>query len=363
MDHGVVGCTRGPVPTFGGGVMQDPPPPPPPPTGVPISLSIPPESQIRMGDPAARLGTGPVMVEAVGATKSFGDVVAVSDVSFQIGSGVTAILGPNGAGKSTLFRMLCGLTQPSTGTVTVLGRNAGTDREIRGRIGLAPQQDALFDRLSARTFVALAAETHGVVEVDTRTRDALERVELDVDDPKPVGAFSKGMRQRVKLAAALVNDPDVLVLDEPLTGLDPVQRQRMITLFGELAERGKCLLVSSHVLDEVARLGSNVLVIAQGRLAAAGDYRSLRDRMDDRPHRVRVGTDRPQLLAGALVERGNARGVTVLEGAVIVDVDDIDRFGRIIAPLTVELGLRLDELVPLDDDLESVFRYLVERRR
>ncbi len=344
-------------------VSPPPPPPPPPPPGTRISSPTPSEPLIGAEDLSAWPGTGPVMVEAIGVTKSFGDVVAVSDVTFQIGSGVTAILGPNGAGKSTLFRMLCGLTQPSSGTVTVLGRIAGADREVRGRIGLAPQQDALFDRLSAGAFVALAAQTHGVVRAESRTREVLAQVELDVDDPKPVGSFSKGMRQRVKLAAALVNDPDVLVLDEPLTGLDPIQRQRMIALFGELAERGKCLLVSSHVLDEVARLGSNVLVLAQGRLAAAGDYRSLRDLMDDRPHRVRVGTDRPQQLAAALIERGSARGVTVLADAVIVDIDDIDGFGRIIAPLTVDLGLRLDELVPLDDDLESVFRYLVERRR
>lgn len=340
--------------------MLDPPPPrpdavagPPPPTGAPVRLAA----------PVVRLGVGPVMVEATGVSKTFGDVVAVSDVTFQIGSGVTAILGPNGAGKSTLFRMLCGLTAPSRGTVSVLGRNARIDAEVRGRIGLAPQQDALFDRLSARELVAFAAETHGVAAVTEQVRASLALVELDPEDPKPVGSFSKGMRQRVKLATAIVNDPDVLVLDEPLTGLDPVQRQRMIALFGRLAEAGKCLLVSSHVLDEVARLGSSVLVIAQGRLAAAGDYRSLRAQMDDRPHRIRVGTDQPRLLAAAMIERGVVRGVTVETGGLVVDVEDIDGFGRAIAPLTVELGMRLDEVAPLDDDLESVFRYLVEHRR
>ena len=170
------------------------------------------------------------MVEASGVTKSFGNVVAVSDVTFQIGAGITALLGPNGAGKSTLFRMLCGLTAPSRGQVTVLGRNARRDRDVRGRIGLAPQQDALFDRLSAREFVTLMAMTHGVDQPEQQARAALGHVELDADDPKPVASFSKGMRQRAKLAAAIVNDPDVLVLDEPLTGLDPVQRQRMIAL-------------------------------------------------------------------------------------------------------------------------------------
>jgi len=303
------------------------------------------------------------MVAASNVTKSFGDVVAVSDVSFEIGAGVTAILGPNGAGKSTLFRMLCGLTAPSRGQVTVLGRNARRDRDVRGRIGLAPQQDALFDRLSAREFVTLMAMTHGVDQPEQQARAALGHVELDADDPKPVASFSKGMRQRAKLAAAIVNDPDVLVLDEPLTGLDPVQRQRMIALFHELAEAGKCLLVSSHVLDEVARLGSNVLVIAQGRLAAAGDYRSLRDQMDDRPHRILVGTDQPRRFGAAMIERGIAAGVTVQADGVAVDTTDVDTFGRTVAPLAVELDVQLNEVAPLDDDLESVFRYLVERRR
>ena len=344
--------------------MPLPPPPPPPPTGSPITPPPPTGAPLAGAPQIARLvDGGDVMVEASGLTKTFGDVVAVSDVTFQIGRGITAILGPNGAGKSTLFRMLCGLTPPSKGTVTVLGRNARRDRDVRGRIGLAPQQDALFDRLSAHDFVTFTARTHGVSDAEAQARRALGFVDLDADDPKPVGSFSKGMRQRAKLAAAVVNDPDVLVLDEPLTGLDPVQRQRMIVLFNELAAQDKCLLVSSHVLDEVARLGSSVLVIAQGRLAAAGDYRSLRNQMDDRPHRIRIGTDRPKELGSLLIQRGLAQGVTVDVTGVSADTADVDALGRAIAPLAVESGAQLNEFSPLDDDLESVFRYLVEHRR
>ncbi|NIU66126.1 MAG: ATP-binding cassette domain-containing protein [Actinobacteria bacterium] len=302
------------------------------------------------------------MVEVAGVTKSFGDVVAVSDVSFDIGPGVTALLGPNGAGKSTLFRVLCGLTRPSRGTVRVLGEDARVDRAVRGRIGLVPQQDALFDRLSALQFVELAARTHGLGDPAAVARRHLAVVDLDADDPKMIGAYSKGMRQRVKLAAALVNEPDVMILDEPLTGLDPVQRRRMIALFHDLGDRGRCVLVSSHVLDEVARLGSKVLVIAQGRLAATGDYRALRDLMDDRPHRIRVGTDDPRALAAALVTRGVAEGVRIARDHVMIDTVDVDGFGRSVAPVARELGLHLREVVPTDDDLESVFRYLVERR-
>jgi ABC-2 type transport system ATP-binding protein len=302
------------------------------------------------------------MVEVCAASKEFGDVVAVSDVSFTVGSGVTALLGPNGAGKSTLFRMMCGLTEPTKGRVRVLGRDARRDRLVRGRIGLVPQQDALFDRLSAGEFVCISARAHGMVEPERRSDEALALVDLDPDDPKPVGAYSKGMRQRVKVAAGLVNQPDVLILDEPLSGLDPVQRQRMIELFHELGEDGCCVLVSSHVLDEVARLGSRILVIAQGRLAATGDYHALRDLMDDRPHRLRLAVDEPARIGAELIERGLAVGVRVSDDGLIVDTLDVDRFGRSIALVARDNDVRLREVVPLDDDLESVFRYLVEGR-
>ena len=315
-----------------------PPPPPPPPT------------------------TARPIVEVQNVTKAFGDVVAVSDVSFTVGPGVTALLGPNGAGKSTLFRILCGLTGPSRGTVRVLGENAREHRNVRGTIGLAPQQAALLERFSAFEFVELAGKTHGVADAAAEARRSLAHVDLDPEDPKRIGAYSKGMRQRVKLAAALVNDPALLILDEPLTGLDPVQRNRMISLFHDLGNSGKCLLVSSHVLDEVARIGSRVLVIAQGRLVASGDYRRLRELMDDRPHRIRVQVDDARKLASELIGRGLVDGASVRENTVLIDTLNVDQFGRNIAALSAELGVRLREIVPTDDDLESVFRYLVERR-
>lgn len=327
-------------------------PPPPAAGAVPVAVAT----------PMMHVGSGPAMVEVAAVTKAFGDVVAVSDVSFSVGAGITALLGPNGAGKSTLFRMLCGLASPTRGTVRVLGHDARTNTEVRGRIGLAPQQDALFDRLSAREFVEIAAKTHGVADVDAAVRRVLAYVDLDPSEQKGVGAYSKGMRQRVKLAAALVNDPSVLILDEPLTGLDPVQRRRMIALFNRLADEGKCVLVSSHVLDEVARLGSNVLVIAQGRLAATGDYHALRDLMDDRPHRIRVVVDDPRRFAAALLERSLVDGARIDPDAIEFDTNDVDSFGRQIAPLAKEMGIRLRAVRPLDDDLESVFRYLVEGR-
>ncbi len=329
--------------------------PPTPPPGPPVS---PPAGALPPPPPP----DGSAMVEVNGVSKVFGDVVAVSDVSFSVRAGVTALLGPNGAGKSTLFRVMCGLTPPTKGTVRVLGADARRDRDVRGRIGLAPQQDGLFDRLSALQFVRLAAATEAVAEPEPAARRALGVVGLDPDDSKRVSGFSKGMRQRVKLAAALVHDPEVLILDEPLTGLDPVQRRRMIELFHGLGDEGRCVLVSSHVLEEVARLGSRILLIAQGRLAATGDYRELRELMDDRPHRIRIAVDRPRQFAAALVESGTAVGVSVGRDSIVVDTRDVDRFGREVAPLAQRLETRLSRVVPLDEDLESVFRYLVERR-
>ena len=302
------------------------------------------------------------MVEVHGVSKFFGDVVAVSDVTFTVRAGVTALLGPNGAGKSTLFRMMCGLTPPSRGTVRVLGADARGDRDVRGRIGLSPQQDALFDRLDALDFVSIAAATQGVADPRAAGRHALGVVELDPDDHRPVSGYSKGMRQRTKLAAALVHDPEVLILDEPLNGLDPVQRRRMIELLEGLGAQGRCVLVSSHVLEEVARLGSRILVIAQGRLVASGDYRDLRELMDDRPHRISIEADQPRALAAALVSSGTVVGVRINGDVVVADTLEVDRLGREIAPLAKGLGARLRRVIPLDEDLESVFRYLVERR-
>jgi ABC-2 type transport system ATP-binding protein len=328
----------------------------PPP--VPAGSLPPPSSPVAPPIPATLQG----MVAVNAVSKYFGSVVAVSDVSFAVNQGVTALLGPNGAGKSTLFRMLCGLTPPSRGTVEVLGADPRVDRDVRGRVSLVPQQDALFDHLSASEFLEFAARTHAVADPDRAADRALRLVELADVGPKPVGQFSKGMRQRVKVAAALVNDPEVLILDEPLTGLDPVQRRHMIALFHRLGGEGRCVLVSSHVLDEVAKLGSRVLVIAQGRLVASGDYRDLRELMDDRAHRIRLAASDPRRLATALLERGLASGLSIDDRNVMVDTLDVDALGRQVAEICIELGVRLTEVTPLDDDLESVFRYLVEGR-
>ncbi len=310
----------------------------------------------------ARPGPGESRVVAEGVSKWFGPLVAVSDVSFDIGPGVTALLGPNGAGKSTMLRMLCGLARPSRGTVRVLGRDPRADVGVSRLVGLVPQQESVFERLTAREFVRLTAALHGLPVPDAAAVQALERVALDPSDLRRLPAYSKGMRQRVKVAQGIVHDPSVLFLDEPLTGLDPRQRADMIALFQRLGSEGRCVLVSSHVLDEVERLGSRILVMSQGRLAAAGDFRELRALMDDRPMRVRVRSNRPQQLAGALLEAGVAVGARVDGGEVLeLDTTDARRLARALAPVARERDARLLEVSPLDADLEGVFRYLVQK--
>ncbi len=292
----------------------------------------------------------------------FGSVVAVSDVSVEFGPGVTALLGPNGAGKSTLFRMIVGLLPPSRGRVEVMGRDPRRSRDVRSHVGLVPQQDALFDSLSALEVARLAAVLHGVDDAAGAAAGSLTRVGLDPGETRAVGGYSKGMRQRVKVAQALVHEPEVLLLDEPLTGLDPVQRRSAIELYRQLGEQGVTVVVSSHVLEEVARIGSDVVVIAEGRLAATGDFHELRELMDDRPHQIRIRSDEARGLARRLLELDSVVAVRIEGDDLVVDSVDADTFGRSIAGLARSAGARLREVAPLDDDLESVFRYVVEHR-
>jgi len=317
-----------------------------------------------VNEPAPGPDAGPgAMIEVEGVSKWFADVVAVSEVTFTVGPGVTALLGPNGAGKSTMLRLLCGLVAPDRGTLRVLGRDPRTDIGVLRSIGLVPQQETVFDSQTALEFVQLAATLHGVDEPAAAARSALDQVEMDSGDTRRLSTYSRGMRQRVKVAQAIVHNPWVIFLDEPLTGLDPRQRRHMTDLFHALGDQGRCVVVSSHVLEEVERFGSKVLVIAQGRLAAEGDFRAIRDLMDDRPHRLRIRTDQPHRVAGLMLAANTIMGIEMVsEDTVLVETTDVQAFRRSVATVAREVDAHLWEVVPLDDDLDSVFRYLVGRQ-
>ncbi len=297
-----------------------------------------------------------------GVSKWYGDIVAVSDVSFGIGPGVTALLGPNGAGKSTVLKMLSGLVAPSTGSVSIHGHPARGWIETYRNLGLVPEQEEVYPFLTGFEFVRLNAILQGVTDVRAATHRALELVEMQDAAGRLIGEYSKGMRQRIKVAGALVHDPSVLLLDEPLNGMDPLQRSRLIELLRNLGAAGKTVLVSSHVLGEVERFAQNILVIINGKLAAAGDYRTIRERIDRHDHVVRIVADDPRKLAAALVSEPAVRSVRFdHEQRLTMQTNDAQHCYRVIPALARDLGVRLMGVTPGDESLESVFAYLNER--
>ncbi len=288
----------------------------------------------------------------------FGQKVALSEMSCSFGPGVTGLLGPNGAGKTTLMRVMTGLSAPRAGSVRVLGGDPRADREVQRSLALVPEDEAVPPRLSARQLVRYVAALHGVRDPDAVER-ALATVELTSVADRRVGGYSKGMRQRAKVAAALVTDPQVLVLDEPLNGADPVQRAHLITLFRTLGAEGRTVIVSSHVLHEVERLAERHIVLMRGRLAAAGDHRAIRDAMADRPRRVLVRSPEARPLAAALLELEAVAGVTVDGTTIVVSSTRAGDVAVALPAVARRLDARLDEVRPLDDSLESMFRELV----
>lgn len=307
----------------------------------------------------------PIVVRQV--SKFYGDVVAVSDVSFSVEPGVTGLLGPNGAGKSTLLEMMTGLLHPSAGSITVLGRPVRRDQRVYGRIGLVPEPEHLYPFMTAREFLHFNAALQRVADPIAAAQWALETVDLTADADRRLGGYSKGMRQRAKIAAALLHDPDVILMDEPLNGTDPLQRVRIIELIHELGAAGKTVLVSSHVLDEVERFADRILVIVNGKLAAAGDFRTIRARIDEQANRVRLRVSDPRRLAAALISEPSVVAVRLDERDVSehppieVETNDVRAFYRSLPRIAKQHDVRLYEVAPLDESLSSVFAYVVGR--
>ncbi len=301
-----------------------------------------------------------VMVTDV--SKWFGHKVAVSGVTCSFGPGLTGLLGPNGAGKTTLLRLITGLLRPSEGDVRLLGHSPRHDPLVYRDVGLVPEEDAVYGSLTGTAYVEYAARLSGTADPVAAAARALDEVRLTGDAGRVIAGYSKGMRQRAKVAAGLVHDPQILVLDEPLNGTDPIQRAHLIELFQRLANQGRTVIVSSHVLQEVERMTDRVIAMVDGKLAAAGDIGAIRRSMTDIPYRVVIETDRPRDLAIAVMAAENVEGVQIEARRLHVETTDLARLGTLIPRLSRDLGVRITAFRPEDESLESVFRYLVRRR-
>jgi ABC-2 type transport system ATP-binding protein len=300
-----------------------------------------------------------LQLEAV--SRWYGNVVAVNDITMTIGPGVTGLLGPNGAGKSTLLHMMSGFLPPSAGTVTIDGAPTWRRPDIYRLVGLVPEREATVGFLTAREFVLAMAKLHRLSDPAVAAARALGLVELTEAADRRLATFSKGMRQRAKVAAALVHDPQVLLLDEPFNGMDPRQRLHMMELLKTMAAAGRTVLFSSHILEEVEQLSDVVQVVVSGRLAASGDFREIRRLMTDRPHVFTIRSTNDRSLAAALMSAPHTAGVTIEDGRLRVQADDFGGFTRELAGLARRGGIGLREVIPADESLESVFGYLVQR--
>ena len=295
-----------------------------------------------------------------GVSKWFGSVVAVNDASFQVFPGVTGLLGPNGAGKTTLLNMMCGLTRPSRGRVRVLGEDVGGNIGLYRRIGVMLEHDSLYPFMTGRDFVRLAAKLQGADNPEAIDR-AIEAANLQDAQDRPTGTYSRGMRQRIRLAASIVHDPQVLILDEPLNGTDPRQRVEFADFIGRLSAEGKTVLISSHILEEVETLADRILLVVSGKLAATGTYRAIREKLDERPFHVRIAASRQREMAAALVKLEAIESVSLDGDSIEVLTHNLAELQRMVPRLAKEIDSRLYRIEPLDESLESVFSYVVQR--
>ena len=291
----------------------------------------------------------------------YGNVVAVNDVSFEVGPGITGLLGPNGAGKTTLLHLMAGFLAPSAGDVRLDDVPTWRHPELYRRIGFVPEREAVHSFLTGRQFVVASARLQGLPDPMAAAERALAMVDLADAAGRAIGGYSKGMRQRIKVAASLVHDPATLILDEPFNGMDPRQRLHMMDLLRRMATEGRAILFSSHILEEVERLSDRVLVVVAGRLAASGDFRRIRRLMTDRPHRFTVRSTDDRALARELLAAPNVTAVELRDGTLSVDTGDYGALTRALAPAAQRAGASLLELRPTDESLESVFSYLVRR--
>lgn len=303
------------------------------------------------------------VLELQGVSRWFKSVVAVNGVTMSVGPGITGLLGPNGAGKSTILSMMAGLLPPSEGRVAIDGVEVGTQVEAYRYVGMVPYHEKTYEFLTGAEFVRLNAQLHGLPDVEGATARALHLVGMVEPAGRKISGYSKGMTQRIKVAAALVHDPMVLLLDEPFNGMDPMQRRAMMDLLRHLAANGRTIVFSSHILEEVELLAKRVEVIVSGRHAASGDYAAIRRLMTDKPSLYRVRSSDNRTLAARIVAETAVRSIDLKPNDDLdLAISDVAAFTRLLPRVAKEEGISVHEVRPTDDSLESVFEYLVGRR-
>jgi ABC-2 type transport system ATP-binding protein len=305
--------------------------------------------------------TASATLELRNASRWYGNVVAVNDVSTTLSSGITGVLGPNGAGKTTVLHMMAGLLSPSSGQVLIDGVAAAGHPDRYRTLALVPEREAVHAFLTGREFVTMSAKLQGLSDVTGATRDAIALVDMESAQDRRVGTYSKGMRQRIKVAGAIVHNPSIILLDEPFNGMDPRQRLHMIGVLRGLAARGVVIVISSHILEELNDLATNVLVMISGRLAASGHFREIRKLMTDRPHTFTLRSSDDRTLASSLMLDPSVFGIELGPNGITLRTADRGAFTRSVSRRARAANIRLREIRPTDESLESVFSYLVDR--
>ncbi len=304
------------------------------------------------------------ILEAKDLSKWYGQVIAVNKVSFSLGSGVIGLLGPNGAGKSTLMKLITGQLRPSQGEITLFGERIWNNYPLFRRVGFCPEQDSFYERMTGVQFLAAMLRMHGYGEEEVRQRaDAsLETVGLAAARDKKIAAYSKGMRQRIKMGQAIAHDPEVLILDEPLGGMDPLARHETIQMIREWGRSGKCVVVSSHILHEIEAMTQNILLIHNGQVLAEGDVHQIRSLIDKHPHNILIRCSEARRLAELLVGFDDVLSVRFHPDGRALSVESRrpDEFYERIPQLLIEHEIELDEITSPDDNLQAVFHYLVK---
>jgi ABC-2 type transport system ATP-binding protein len=305
------------------------------------------------------------IVTAEHVSKWYGQVIGLNDVTVSVPPGVTGLLGPNGAGKSTFMKLITGQLRPSKGDVKVLGEPIWRNPHLYFQIGFCPEQDAFYERMTGLEWVRALVRLNGLTdkEADEAAQRALTAVDLMEAANKKIGAYSKGMRQRVKMAQALVHDPQLLILDEPLSGMDPIGRRKTIRLIRDWGRAGKSIIVSSHILHEIESMTSNILLINNGRILAEGDVHQIRELIDEHPHTVYVRAAEPRRIAREFInaDTDDVRSLKFEEGAVVVETGKPDAFYARLTEMAAsgEFGA-IEEVTSPDDNLQAVFQYLVK---